>query len=73
MDNKKEIILLELKKLSKKKNISEEDNIKEIGIDSLDLAELLFEAEAKFGIEISDEQLRNVETVKDIISIFSNL
>ncbi|MFV8414345.1 acyl carrier protein [Mycoplasma sp. Sp48II] len=72
MDNKKEIILLELKKLSKKKNISEEDNIKEIGIDSLDLAELLFEAEAKFGIEISDEQLRNVETVKDIISIFSN-
>ncbi|MFV8468458.1 MULTISPECIES: acyl carrier protein [Mycoplasma] len=72
MDNKKEIILLELKKLSKKKNISEDDNIKEIGIDSLDLAELLFEAEAKFGIEISDEQLRNVETVKDIISIFSN-
>ncbi|MFV8499683.1 phosphopantetheine-binding protein [Mycoplasma sp. VS424B] len=72
MDNKKEIILLELKKLSKKKNISEDDNIKEIGIDSLDLAELLFEAEAKFGIEISDEQLRNVETVKDVISIFSN-
>ncbi|MFV8470391.1 phosphopantetheine-binding protein [Mycoplasma sp. AA7A] len=72
MENKKEIILLELKKLSKKKNISEDDNIKEIGIDSLDLAELLFEAEAKFGVEISDEQLRNVETVKDVISIFSN-
>ncbi|MHA3859675.1 phosphopantetheine-binding protein [Mycoplasma sp. Z463D] len=65
--------MLELKKLSTKKNISEDDKIKEIGIDSLDLAELLFEAEAKFGVEISDEKLRNVETVKDVISIFSNL
>ncbi|MFV8401451.1 phosphopantetheine-binding protein [Mycoplasma sp. 005V] len=72
MENRKEIIILELKKLSKKKNISEDDKIREIGIDSLDLAELLFEAEAKFGVEISDDQLRNVETVKDIISIFSN-
>ncbi|SJZ45759.1 acyl carrier protein [Mycoplasmopsis verecunda] len=72
MDNRKEIILLELKKLSKKKNISLDDNIKEIGIDSLDLAELVFEAEAKFGVELSDEQLAEIKTVKDIISIFSN-
>ncbi|WLP85432.1 acyl carrier protein [Mycoplasma seminis] len=72
MENRKEIIIQELKKLSKRKHISEDDNIKEIGIDSLDLAELLFEAEAKFGVEISDEQLRDVKTVKDIISIFSN-
>ncbi|WP_158290328.1 acyl carrier protein [Mycoplasma nasistruthionis] len=72
MEERKLIIINELKRLSKKTNISEDDIIRDLGVDSLDLAELLFEAEERFGVSISDDQLRDVKTVKDIISMFTN-
>ncbi|QNM93411.1 acyl carrier protein [Mycoplasma sp. Pen4] len=70
MNNNQETILNELKKISKKKNLSLDDKVRELGIDSLDMAELLFEAEEKFGVTISDEQLTSINTISDVLEIF---
>ena len=39
----------------------------DLGINSLDSAELLFQCEQKFNIEIDDEELHNFNTVGDIV------
>ncbi|MBO7195901.1 MAG: acyl carrier protein [Clostridia bacterium] len=39
----------------------------DLGINSLELAELVFECEEQFGIEIEDEDLRNFTTVGDVV------
>ncbi|MEA4134714.1 phosphopantetheine-binding protein [Mycoplasma sp. 2045] len=67
--NIKDLVFSELKKISKNKNITEDSNIRELGVDSLDLAELIFDAEERLGITISDDELRDVKTVKDVIRI----
>lgn len=67
--NIKNLVFSELKKISKNKNITEDSNIRELGVDSLDLAELIFDAEERLGITISDDELRDVKTVKDVIRI----
>ncbi|MEA4162912.1 acyl carrier protein [Mycoplasma sp. 4404] len=67
--NIKDLVFGELKKISKNKNITEDSNIRELGVDSLDLAELIFDAEERLGITISDDELRDVKTVKDVIRI----
>ncbi|WP_324672845.1 phosphopantetheine-binding protein [Mycoplasma sp. 888] len=67
--NIKDLVFSELKKISKNKNITEDSNIRELAVDSLDLAELIFDAEERLGITISDDELRDVKTVKDVIRI----
>lgn len=62
----KEIVLNELKKYTKK-SFDENTLLAELNIDSLDLAEIIIEAEEKFGIEIADEELMKVKTINDII------
>ncbi|WP_036434026.1 phosphopantetheine-binding protein [Mycoplasmopsis columboralis] len=62
----KEIVLNELKKYTKK-SFGENTLLAELNIDSLDLAEIIIEAEEKFGIEIADEELMKVKTINDII------
>jgi acyl carrier protein len=41
--------------------------IEDIGIDSLGTYELVMDAEDRFGIQIADDQLVNVKTVKDVV------
>ncbi|WP_334687119.1 phosphopantetheine-binding protein [Mycoplasmopsis felis] len=48
------------------------DNIRSLGVDSLDLAELVIEAEEKFNISISDAEILKLEFVKDIIELIQN-
>ncbi|BBU47909.1 phosphopantetheine-binding protein [Mycoplasmopsis felis] len=66
-----EIILDNFKKVSKKK-VNINDNIRSLGVDSLDLAELIIEAEEKFNISISDAEILKLEYVKDIIELIQN-
>ncbi|MCU9931701.1 phosphopantetheine-binding protein [Mycoplasmopsis felis] len=66
-----EIILDKFKKVSKKK-VNINDNIRSLGVDSLDLAELVIEAEEKFNISISDAEILKLEFVKDIIELIQN-
>lgn len=48
-------------------SISETSSFKEdLGVDSLDLFELVMELEEEFGIEIPSEDLDNLATVADV-------
>ena len=42
--------------------------VEDLGIDSLDRIELVFELESAFGIEIPDQAVAQVQTVEDIVS-----
>ncbi|ATO31037.1 acyl carrier protein [Mycoplasmopsis bovirhinis] len=62
------MLIAKFESLAKKK-VSESDLIKDLKIDSLDLAELIMEAEEKFNISISDQELISLTTVKSIIEL----
>ena len=42
--------------------------VEDLGIDSLDRIELVFELESAFGIEIPDSVITQVQTVGDVVS-----
>ena len=44
----------------------------DIGLDSLDTFDIIFEAEDKFGIKIPNDQV-NVTTINDIVNLFDKL
>lgn len=49
-------------------NVTEDSSFKEdLGIDSLDLFELVMAMEEEFGIEIPGEDLENMSTVGDVV------
>ncbi|VEU63564.1 phosphopantetheine-binding protein [Mycoplasmopsis bovirhinis] len=66
--NIEQMLIAKFEILTKKK-VSESDLIKDLKIDSLDLAELIMEAEEKFNISISDQELISLTTVKSIIEL----
>ena len=41
--------------------------VEDLGIDSLDRIELVFELESEFGIEIPDQEIAQVQTVGDVV------
>ncbi|MFZ3116663.1 MAG: acyl carrier protein [Syntrophales bacterium] len=41
--------------------------INDLGADSLDLMELIMKMEERFGVSISDEELQNIRTIKNVI------
>ncbi len=42
--------------------------VEDLGIDSLDRIELVFELESAFGVEIPDQEVARVHTVGDVVS-----
>ena len=68
--NVRDVILKELRKFSNKE-ISDDSNIKDLNIDSLDLLHLVVTLEKNMQISISDEELLSIKTVKDIINIIN--
>ena len=42
--------------------------VDDLDIDSLSMVEIAVAAQDKFGVEIPDEQLKNLRTVQDVIS-----
>ncbi len=46
----------------------EAELVNDLGINSLELADLVLHCEEKFGIEISDEDVREFLTVGDVVS-----
>ncbi|WP_406615069.1 phosphopantetheine-binding protein [Mycoplasmopsis hyopharyngis] len=67
--NIEEKIIKKIQTLSKVK-VTINSEIKDLSLDSLDLAELIFEAETEFNKSISDQDLLKIKTVKDIVDIF---
>jgi len=47
--------------------ISETTTFEELGVDSLDLFQILISLEDEFGIEIPNEDAENIKTVKDVV------
>lgn len=69
--NIKETIFKELKVYTKK-SFDEETLIADLGIDSLDFAELIIDAEETFEVIIDDNKLNDIKTVKDVILLIEN-
>ncbi len=55
----------------KKEGITEDtDLVEELGVDSLDMVDLVLAMEQEFGIEIKDEDITpDVKTVRDIVGL----
>lgn len=70
-------VLEELKKTLKSKGVNKsitpQTNFKDSGLDSLDLMDLIIEAEKKLNILIPDEKLNEITTVEDLIKIIEQL
>jgi len=49
-------------------DVNMETRLSELGIDSLQAITILYELEERFGIEIPNELMENLETVNDIVS-----
>ncbi|SHF35252.1 acyl carrier protein [Caloramator proteoclasticus DSM 10124] len=47
--------------------IAEDTTFVDLGVDSLDLFQILISLEDEFGIEIPNEDAENIKTVKDVV------
>ena len=70
-------IMEELKKVLKQRGISKtvdlNTNFKDLGLDSLDLMDLVILAEEKLLIRIPDDKLTEIKTVNDLVKIIDDL
>lgn len=54
--------------------VTEESSLaNDLGFDSLDVVELTINVEKEFKIDISDDEVSEVETVKDVIDVVEKL
>ncbi|MBE6143608.1 MAG: acyl carrier protein [Erysipelotrichaceae bacterium] len=70
--NIQEQVLEGLKKVVNGKEVSLESNLKELGLDSLDVVDMLMDLEEKFGIEFENDEMMAFTVVKDIVSAIEN-
>lgn len=56
-----------LKKVVKNKEITLGTELRALGIDSLDLAEIIMEAEEKFDISFTNDELNGFIKVEDVV------
>lgn len=54
--------------LQVKKEITEESELADLGVNSLELADLVMHCEEKFDIEIKDDDIHDFITVKDLVN-----
>ncbi len=62
----KETLKKILSKISKKNDITGETALKDLGLDSLDLVEVLMEAEEELNIQFDEDEMLNLKTVQDV-------
>nr|XP_058960685.1 acyl carrier protein-like [Pocillopora verrucosa] len=58
-------------KVNPEKVSSESHFVNDLGLDSLDVVEIVMALEDEFGIEISDEEAEKVFTVEDAVELIS--
>lgn len=70
-------VLNEIKKVLKERGVSKQVDLntefKLLGLDSLDLMDLVIGAEKKFGIQIPDNKLMDIKTVADLVKIVEEI
>ena len=60
-------LVMEQLDVTREECVLEASFIDDLGADSLDLVELIMEMEEVFGVEISDEELEHIRSIKDVI------
>lgn len=53
-------------------SISYEDNLVDIGLDSLDLVEAMLKIEEVLKVEFSSDEIVNLKTVKDLVDLIES-
>ena len=66
--NIQEQVLEGLKKVVNGKEVTLESNLKELGLDSLDVVDMLMDLEEKFGIEFENDEMMAFTVVNDIVA-----
>lgn len=56
-----------------REQITLDSSLQDLGLDSLDKVTLLFELEKQFQLSISDEELRSIQHVRDIVDAIARL
>lgn len=51
------------------KELTLDSSFRDLGIDSLDLVDLVFALEEEIGAEFEDEELLSIKTVKDLLNL----
>ena len=64
-------LVMEQLDVTKEQCLLEASFIDDLGADSLDLVELIMEMEEVFGVEIADEELEKIRTIKDVIEFLT--
>lgn len=65
--DKIEEIRIKLAKAAHKEKVSDEDKIRELGLDSLDIVELLLQLEEEYDVHFDDVDMGQIATVKDLL------
>jgi len=60
-------IVMEQLNVSREECVSEAYFIDDLGADSLDIVELVMAMEENFDIEISEEELKRIRTIQDVV------
>lgn len=50
----------------------EKSFVDDLGVDSLSMVEIIYECEERFGVEIPDEDAKNLKTVGDAVAYIEN-
>lgn len=66
-------LLVEELQIDKKDITLEAELSNDLGINSIELADLVMLCEEKFGIEITDDDIRTFTTVGDVVNYLENL
>ena len=52
-------------------NLKEQDSLKDIGLDSLDLVEVMLEIEDTLGIEFDSEEIAGLSTLQSVLDLIN--
>ncbi len=52
--------------------VSEANLLDDLGADSLDVVELIMALEEEFGVEVPDEDVERIRTIRDIVDYMSS-
>ena len=53
-------------------NLKESDSLKELGLDSLDLVEVMLEIEETLGVEFDSEEIVNLSTLGSVLDLINS-
>jgi acyl carrier protein len=65
-------LVMEQLDVTREECIPEASFIDDLGADSLDLVEMIMEMEEVFGLEIADEELEKIRTIKDVLEFLKS-